>query len=203
MGSSSEKIAKTELMTVFPVHYKPTYAEFFESIGRQTQSTLKYDASAYCGWVFEPPAMPLPYVIKVADGWKSENRGLYVTYIPKLQKMGMDVYMMGHYSGLKESESKEVRDSIALRFAKTVAPSADFDQMKEVTVNGASALYFEVKSPKTPDTQWRQWAFVKNGQAFIIVSSIELKNEGKLLPEVQAMVDSIRLNETASSKPGR
>jgi hypothetical protein len=195
MGSSTERIVKTELMTVFPESYKPTYAEFFETIARQTQSTMKYDPSAYCGWVFEPPAMPLPYTIKTANSWKNEDHGVYVSYIPKIQKMGMDIYMMGHYSGLDDQKLKEVREAIAMRFATTVDPSANLDMMKQVTVDGVAALYFESQSPKKHDARWRQWALVKNRQAFIIVSSLDLKNEDKLLPDVQAMIASFHVTQ--------
>lgn len=200
MTTRSEEIWNVQLTTVFPKEYRPTYAEFFETMARQTRSHLTYDPKTPSGWLLEPPAMALPYTISLAEDWKPEDRGLFVAYVPRVQKVGMDIYMMGRYSGVYDE--KKTRESIALTFANMLDQKASLMDMRGVKVNDADALYFETHAPKRPDVAWRQWVFIKNGEAFVIASSIEKANEAKLLPQVQAMVDSFKVTEPAPASLG-
>lgn len=200
--TTSVAASNVRLTTAHARDYCPTFAELFESMARQTKTSVKYDPTFLSKWIAIPPAMSLPYTLTLADGWRAEDRGMYVAYIPELQPVGMDVYMFGRYSGVSNAQIREFRKAKALLFARFIDEKARVSQMKEVKVDGVDALYFETVSTKRPGNQWRQWSFIKNGQAFLIVSSIDGENADKLVPEVKAMVDSFHVVDSATSSPG-
>lgn len=199
--TTSVEASKTPLQGVHIKDYKPTNAELFETMARQTQTSLKYDPTFLSKWIAVPPAMPLPYSVKVAPDWTSEDRGMYVGYHPKIQPVGMDIYMLGRYSDLPAERVKSVLEENAMGFAKMLDKSASINAMKELKVDDCDALYFETNTPR-PGCKWRQWSLYKNGQAFLIVSTIDGANESKLLPEVQSMVASFHVLDTPSPSPG-
>jgi hypothetical protein len=204
-------LAKKQLWAPFPEKYKPTWGELFEAIGRSTGSSFLFDANTDY-WVFAKPAMPLPYSITLAKGWKAEDRGEYVAHIPSIAPVGMDVYVCGRYSGDEDEPNLflSVRDELAGTFAEPFEPNTPAKAMKRVQVDGAEALYYEGAHPKNPSVAWRQWVFVKDGRGIAIVSAIKKENEAKLLPDVQAMVASFKLvkngagagSKPAASRPG-
>lgn len=202
LQTPSVDIAKTNLHTVHVKDYKPTRAELFESIARQTGSTIVYNPTFFSKWVAMPTPMPLPYSIKIADHWKAEDRGMYVAYIPDCQPVGMDIYMLGRYSELTAEKLKEVRNGNALNWGTMVDSSATLEKMKEVKIGDSEALYYETTSVKRPGNQWRQWSFIKGGEAFLIVSSIDQPNAAKLVPQVEEMVASFKLVEPPPPSPG-
>jgi hypothetical protein len=121
--TENDEINETRLDACFPDFYKPTHAELFEAIARQTKSTWSYDSKRGF-WVFAKPAQKLPYTIALAEKWKADDRGEYVCYQPPSAPVGMDIYMLGTYSAEKVSDERalydRVRESIALRFAKRI-----------------------------------------------------------------------------------
>jgi hypothetical protein len=197
IGSSSTDVLHRPLHTIYPDKdtYMPTYAEFFDMIARQTSTSFKYLPEVNV-WLFDEPRMPQPYTLKKADGWKEENRGMYVSYIPEVAPVGMDVYMMGRYSDISDAQSKKIRDIAALIFSEHIDPKLTVSDMKPATVNGADAIYFEAEAP-VADRLWRQWAFFKNGQAFVIVSTYSKENKDKIVPAVDAMVKSFQASDKA------
>ncbi len=197
--TNTSAVNKTSLLPVFPKTYAPTMAEAFESIARQTSTSVKYDSKADF-WVFNPPAMPLPFLVEIEPGWKAIDHGLYVGYIPDIAPVGMDIYMMGRYSDPK-LKLNDIRNAIAMLFAAKFNPTVEPKDMKPVTISGAEALYWETPSPK-PGVTWRQWSFLKDGQAFLIVSSIDKVNEEKLLPAVEKMVASFKTVSPLPASPG-
>ncbi len=200
--TTSVEVSKTPLQTVHVADYKPTQAELFESMARQTGTSIKYNPTFVSKWISAPPAMPLPFSITVAEGWKLEDRGLYAAYIPQLQPFGLDIYMFGRYSGLSAEKTREVRNANAIRFAKQFDQTIKPESMKELKVGDCDALYYETTPPHRPDGRWRQWSLVKNGEAFVIVSAIQDKNASVLVPQVQNMVASFHVSEPAPESPG-
>src|SRR5207244_1885953 len=89
--SDSPAVNAAKMQNVFPDFYKPTYRELFETIARQTKSHFRYDEK-HALWLFEPVEAKLPYQLKRADGWQSEDRGSHVKYTPPTAPVGMDVY---------------------------------------------------------------------------------------------------------------
>lgn len=201
LTTTSPAVAKMQLHTPYVTDYRPTVAENFECMARQTGTSVKYDPTFLSKWIAIPPAMPLPYTMEIAKDWTSENRNGYVAHFPKIQPVGMDVYILGRYSGLTAEELTKVRDTYATNFAQHINPAAEIKSMKEVTVDGCNAIYYQTKPPKRPDGTWRQWSFVKDGQAFMIVSALEDKNSDLLLPQVESMVASFHAIEKSFS-PG-
>lgn len=197
---SPVEVGKCQVLSVFPASYKATMAELFESMARQTGTTFKYnDQGGF--WDFQPPAMPLPYKVTVPPSWKQEERGGYVAYIPAVAPVGMDIYMMGRYSGLDKAQSHKAVEELSMMFAGTVNAAATTKDLVACTVDGVDGLKYETSSVKRPDTGWHQWAFIKDGQAFLIVSTIDKKNESTVWPDVQSMVASFKL-VAAPSCPG-
>lgn len=198
--STDATIKKTKFEPLVDAAYKMTFAEIFETMARQSKSTLRYDLKSQ-RWVFDKPQMPPSYSISVADGWKVQDRGLYVAYIPSIAPVGMDIYMMGRFAGLSEERLKEIRDEQAVFWADRVHNGATVDDMSIATVDGVQALYYWTKAP-VKGKQWRQWAFVKDGQSFVIVSTVDDENESKLIPDVEKMVRSFHVVQPAAPCPG-
>lgn len=202
LETTSVEVSNTRLQTVHAQDYMPTVAELFETMARQTQSSVRYEPTFLSKWIVVPPAMPLPYSLKLEDGWKAQDRGLYVAYVPTLQPVGMDIYMLGRYSGLSPEKTIEARNLNALMFAKMFDKTVTIADMEEVKLSDCDAIFFKAKSAMKKDCQWRQWSFVKDGQAFVIVSALDNKNADVLLPQVERMVASFKLVEVQIASPG-
>ncbi|MFA6210178.1 MAG: hypothetical protein WC714_12200 [Candidatus Obscuribacterales bacterium] len=202
LQTTSVDVSNTRLQSVHAQDYLPTFAELFETMARQTQSSVRYEPTFMSKWIVVPPAMPLPYSLKLEDGWKVEDRGLYVAYIPTLQPVGMDVYMLGRYSGLSREKTIESRNLNALMFAKMFDKTVTVGDMEEVKLSNCDALFFKAKATIKKDCQWRQWSFLKDGQAFVIVSALDNKNADVLLPQVERMVASFQLVGGPAASPG-
>jgi len=196
IGTPSKKVLEIQLHGVYPKKeiYQPTYEEFFETIARQTETSFSYQPDVNV-WLFDAPAMPLPFSLTKAPDWTEENRGQYVAYIPTVAPVGMDIYMMGKYSALSDEKAKNIREFLALSFSQAMLKTPTIDQMKNTTIDGAEALYLE-SAGKAPETRWRQWAFIKNGCGFIIVSAYRTENEKTIVPAVDAMIKSFHTTET-------
>jgi hypothetical protein len=194
LHTDDEKVNEAKVFNVFPDFYKPTHQELFMTVARQARASFRYDAQRGY-WLFEPAKDSLPYKIKLAKEWKSEDRGLYVKYTPPTALVGMDIYILGNYSADKEEEKPalyaRVREAQALKFCPL-----EFVKVQDMTtakVDGADALYYETSKVPRPNNTWRQWMFVKDGSAFGIASSIDKDHEVEILPDVQAMVASFKL----------
>jgi len=193
VGSSSKEVLDRSLHTSYPSRaiYEPTRAEFFDTIARQTGSHYTYMAENN-SWIFDEPAMPLPYTITMAPGWKAEDRGQYVAYIPEVAPVGMDIYMMGRYSDMSPETKSKVEDFMAMAFTQVLPKKLTTADMKRVEVDGVQALYYECPG-KVPDMRWRQWAFIKNGQGYLIVSAFKTDTADKIVPDVDNMVKSFHV----------
>lgn len=193
--TESSRINQTTLHPASPKFYQPTWRELFDSIARQTKSTWKYDpARGY--WVFSEPQKPPTYKLQLAAGWQPEDRGIEVVYRPPIAPVGMDIYWMGAYSADTAHDaaalSERVRNELAVLFARDFKKEITVKEMSIVAVGKADALYFQGFVPSSGIT-WRQWILVSKGQAFAIVSAIKPEQEKKLLPDVQAMVNSFEV----------
>lgn len=106
---------------------------------------------------------------------------------------------MGRFVGLNEQQLKDIRDEQALVWADKMHNCITVDDMTKIIVDGAEALYYKTKAP-IEGRQCRQWAFVKNGQSF--VRTVDDKNEAKLIPDVEKMVQSFHVLEPTLAFPG-
>jgi hypothetical protein len=191
--TESQDVNQTRLESPFPDFYKPTWQELFDAIARQTKSSCKYDATRDY-WVFNAPPQPLPFEIKLAKGWQAHDEGLYMGYQPEIAPVGMDIYMLGHYSGTNANEQAklfgQVREAIALRFAKNFKSDVSVGDMSEIPIGDLKALHF--KADSSSGIIWRQWIVMDSGNAFAIVSAIKPEHEKDILPGVEAMVKSFK-----------
>jgi hypothetical protein len=192
--TDDKEIGDAELHSPFPDFYKPTLKELLDTIALQTGSSWAYDSQRDY-WVFAKPARPKPYTIALADKWVANDRGVYVSYKPPTYPVGMDIYYYGVYSADDPEQEQalweKIRDSWAIGFASNFKRGISIAEMQKVSVDGVEALYFETTTTR-PGVIWRQWALVKNGKAFVIVSTLP-SGDKQLLSDVEAMVKSFRV----------
>jgi hypothetical protein len=192
--TNDKEIGDTELHSPFPEFYKPTIREMLDAIALQTKSSWSYDSQDDY-WVFAKPAIPKPLSVTLADKWITNDRGIYISYKPPTYPVGMDIYYYGTYSSDDPSQQtglwERVRNSWAIGFASRLKRDVTVVEMRKVTVDGVEALYFQIPTPR-PGVVWRQWALVKNGRAFVIVSTLPADDQ-QLLSAVESMVKSFRV----------
>ena len=186
-----EKVIRERLSNPFPEFYKPTWREILETLARQLRTTWSYSEKEAC-WLFAKPALPRPFKIDLAKGWKEEDCGFFISFQPPDAEVGMDVFYLGTYSFEKDSEKEllKARDHWALQFLKEINPKARIDDMKKVSIDGGEALHFETGAPRE-GVMWRQWVFARNGGVYGIVSALD-KDRKALLKDVQGMVASFK-----------
>jgi hypothetical protein len=193
--TNDNEIGETELHSPFPEFYKPTVKELLNTIALQTKSSWSYDSQTGY-WTFAKPAASKPFSLKLADKWTSDDRGIYVSHRPPGYPVGMDIYYYGSYSAEDPAQQtttwERVRNSWATGFASRLKRDVKISEMERRSVDGVEALYFESPTPR-PGVMWRQWALVKNGHAFVIVST--LSNDDKTsLADVESMIKSFRVS---------
>ncbi|MEM1027215.1 MAG: hypothetical protein AAGJ38_03945 [Planctomycetota bacterium] len=193
--TESDRINDARLHSPFPEFYRPTWAELFGSIARQTRSAWTYDPERDY-WVFAEPAVPPSFELALAEGWRTEDRGIYVFHAPEGLPVGMDIYMLGRYSPRAGEDPGElyaqVREAIALRFARGCCVEVEVDDMQRVEFGEEEALYFE--TAETPrGVIWRQWSVVVDGHAFLICSAMDPEHADHVRPDVDAMIATFRL----------
>ncbi|MBS2008601.1 MAG: hypothetical protein JST01_16255 [Cyanobacteria bacterium SZAS TMP-1] len=193
IGSTDREVLEKPLHTAYPSRavYQPTRAEFFDTIARQTGTSYKYMADND-SWIFDPPAMPVPYSIDVLPGWKVEDRGQYVAYIPDMAPVGMDIYMMGRYSDLQPEQKVKSENFMAMACSQALPKGVGPADMKAVDLDGVQALYYECPG-RVKDMHWRQWAFIKNGQGYLIVSAFKSENKDKIVGDVDRMLKTFHV----------
>jgi len=193
--TESQEINQSRLSSPFPKFYRPTWREKFGTIARQTKSSLKYDAKNDF-WVFGAPPEPPGFEITLLNTWEAKDRGLYFGYKPPSAPVGMDIYVMGHYSATNKADEaalfSQVREAIAIQFASNFKKDITVKEMKEVAIGKVTALHYEVKAPT--GIMWRQWVVVDSGKAFTIVSAIKPELDKEILPDVLKMVESFRVS---------
>lgn len=192
--TNDKEIGETELHSPFPDFYKPTVKELLATIALQTKSSWVYDSQTDY-WTFAKPATAKPFSLNLADKWTSNDRDIYVSYKPPTYPVGMDIYYYGSYSSDDPSQQtatwERIRNSWATGFASRLKRGVSVSEMQPASVDGVEALYFQAPTPR-PGVMWRQWALVKNGHAFVIVSTLPVDDK-KLLADVESMVKSFRV----------
>jgi len=199
--TDSEEIAEVRLHSPFPDFYKPTRAEFFNSMARQMSSSWSYDTKrAY--WVFAKPPMPMPFKVTLAKGWESEERGNYLFCKPPTAPVGMDIYVMAEYSSTPPDPKlqEKMREAAAMLFAQNFKKGITAKEMTVTKVGAYDALH--LKASPRPGVMWRQWAIAEDGQSFVIVSAIDEANEKDVLPGVEEMLKTFELKKREQPKGG-
>lgn len=199
IGVWSEGVdGKTPLQSPFPEDYRPTWRELMDCLARQVQCSWRYNHDTGY-WDFKPAEVKPPFALKIAEGWTRRDDGQSIVFIPPIAPVGMDVYIMGHYSSDDPAKAEEVltraRLHAAMLFARNFKPDVSDKDFTMEKVSGETALFFSAPAPRDPKFTWRQWAFVKRGWCFVIVSVISAENEPRLLKEVKGMIGSFEVPE--------
>jgi len=193
-SDTGEGSFQSQLTQVFPAFYRPTWRELFETYARQTGCRWGYDPRRN-GWIFDPPALPRPYTFDLPAGWKQRDWGMCLTATPPNAPVAVEIWLFGTYSFDEKDPEQlaalrdQVRRDHALRFARFDLSAVE---MRKTTVAGAEALYTEVTPSDDPDVRYRQWAFLADGDAILITSTIRTEHEARVLPGVQTIVKSLR-----------
>jgi hypothetical protein len=197
--SDDKSIGDLPVQSPYPEDYKPTWKEFMDVLARQVECTWRYDPKTGY-WVFEKRKIERLFSLKIVEGWNSTDQRSHVVFVPPIAPVGMDVYMMGHYSATNESERDAIyskaRKHVSELFARNFKSDLAGSDFTVETVSGVKALFFTSPAPKHPERIWRQWAFVKDGWCFVIVSVIDKTNESKLLPDVKSMISTFEIAKT-------
>lgn len=185
----------------FPESYKPTWKELMDVLARQVDCSWHYNHDTGY-WVFEKKPMDLPFTMEIAQGWSRRNEGNMVVFVPPIAPVGMDVYVIGHFSSEDPAKYEkvvaDVRRHVSKPFAQRFRPDFTEAEFKLEKVSGETALYFSAPTPRDSKLTWRQWAFVKKGWCFLIVSVISEENEQRLLRDVKTMLSTFTISEKNS-----
>ena len=186
--TNSLGINNTELANVFPPGYKPTLKEIFDTIAYQTNAQWNYDTSTGY-WLFTEAENNIPFSIKIAPGWQMQHRGVYVWFAPENANMGMDIYILGHYSTEDKDLLNKMRNMWAERMASGFDPNISVNDMKLVDINGNEAVYYEhdVRNEGT----WRQWFLMIDSNLYGIVSALKNEDEQQLYKDVLQVINSL------------
>jgi hypothetical protein len=186
-----------EVAYPWPEFYTPTWQEVFDHVARQMRCTWSWNPRNRQFKFERTDAEPF-FGVTLADGWRREDRGLYVWHAPKDQNFGMDIYYYGHFTvSADDDEDREVIKKARAYFAVGQVsnwPDPPTEQeMSTVQVAGVEALYLKIDTPR-PGGVWRQWSFLVDGHAFVIVSAMPKDREAQLLPAVEKMVASFQVH---------
>jgi hypothetical protein len=181
----------------YPEFYTPTWGELFDDVARQMRCTWEWNPQNRQFKFARSKAEPF-FGVKLEKGWRREDRGVYVWHAPADQDFGMDIYYFGHFTG-DAALLKKVRQHYAQEHVSMWPNPPTVKDMKEMKVGGKTdALYLRTETPR-PGGLWRQWSFVVDGHAFVIVSAMPKEKEGELAPQVDRMVESFKLTESSAT----
>ncbi len=219
LETKDAKVAEARLSPVFPGFYRPTLAQLFDMIAMQSRSSWSYVKENQFA-LSDSPAKGKPddnliiitfkanpsivvtrraYSIKLAEGWKRNDRGHWEMLVPPKVRVGMDIYDMGRYSAETPFEQDELMKRVRLEVSQDWAAqigkklaAADFQTVK---VGKFEALHFDAMIPSrlNKDVHWRQWVLTVGDRCFFIVSTLFPDQEKDILPDVNAMLASFEL----------
>ena len=220
--TASKEIAESPLQSPFPASYQPTLREFLDAIALQTSADWKYDPTGkfvHSDVPREDPSERLalfeftgtkrekPFAVTLAQGWKANDKGNWVMYVPPAFPVGMDIYEMGTYSCPEPKRehgfADEIRSAVALEWAKRVNEKAQSEDLKRTKVGKFDALFYETLIHPQPDQniKWRHWVFMDGDKCYFIVSTLPTELDGKVFPDLEKMLASFRIDRQSSSTP--
>lgn len=186
-----------EVQYTYPKFYTPTWGDVFDHVARQMKCRWSFDPKNR-QFRFEPSDAGPPFGVRLADGWRQEDRGIYLWHAPARSNFGMDIYTFGRFDTAADPGlATKVRAHFAmLQFGGWPNAPREAD-MTTVRVGraGTEALYIRTDTPRAGGV-WRQWSFVQDEQAFVIVSAMPKTQEPELAPQVDQMVASFELKPT-------
>jgi hypothetical protein len=198
--NDEQALYDTQVAYLYPEFYRPTWGEVFDSLARQMRCAWSWDPKNR-QFKFERSKAEPFFGVTLPRGWRREDRGAYIWHAPADQNFGMDIYYYGHYTPSPDDADllKKVRSYLALRNISNWPNAPTEAQMSTVKVGGADALYLKTDTPR-PGGVWRQWSFVADGEAFLIVSAMPKAREAELGPVVDTMIASFK-SQSPTTRP--
>lgn len=194
------QIERVKLGDWYPAGHKATRREVLDLVARQVGCTWSYNADTGY-FVFKRGAQPYPFKLDLAAGWSARDQWDCIAFIPPTAPAGLDVYILGRVTTEDAAKMDEtVRRAnvhVALRMAGNFKRGVREEDLRDVYVAGAKALYFEhlISRPDGAQIMWRQWALTKKGQSFLIVSAIDKAQERVIFPDVQDMLKGFDISQ--------
>ena len=212
--TDDRKIIRSELQPTFPQTYHPTLRELMDSIALQTFSEWNYDrekqivrtekveqkpVEGLVNFHFQRAKRKKPFSVKLAEDWKTEDKGHWTMYIPPDFPVGMDIYEFGRYSTKEDDKNaffETIRNDVALEWARRVTEGTAPEDLKPANVGKYEALFYEkLLKGNGKKLRWRQWVFMVDDRCFFIVSTIPPGLDDEIFPDVKAMIESFKMDE--------
>lgn len=217
--AKTKTIDETELMPVFPEHYRPRFRELLDAIALQTSSTwayvtesdsLKTGSDEPVGGIvcieFTPAASRLELSVEIPPGWTVRDVGNRRMCAPPTFPVGIDFHHMGTYSfdGDRAAGMEKVVKSIALDWAARVKEGASEGDLSRTRVGAYDALYFETTLASQPgmDLGWRHWVLAADDRCYFVVSTLDQKHREKHAADIDAMLASFQPSRAAPPPSG-
>lgn len=212
--AKTKAIDDTELMPVFPEHYRPRLRELLDAIALQTSSTwayvtesdsLKSDSKTPVGGIvcieFSPTESRLELSVEIPPGWSVRDVGNRRMCAPPTFPVGIDFYHMGTYSfdGDRAAGMEKIVKSIALDWASRVKEGTSENDLGQKRIGAYDALTFETTIPSRlgMDLIWRHWVFAAEDRCYFVVSTLDQKHLKQQAADIDAMLDSFKPSRTA------
>jgi hypothetical protein len=140
-----------------------------------------------------------PFSVKLAEDWKMQDKGHWVMYSPPDFPVGMDIYEFGRYSTKQDDKKtffEKIRNDVALEWARRVNPETLADDLKPDKVGKYEALFYDkLLKGNGKKIRWRQWVFMVEDRCFFVVSTIPPNLDDEIFPDVEAMIQSFKMEE--------
>jgi hypothetical protein len=188
-----QRLYDARVVYTYPEFYTPSWGEVFDHVARQARAEWAWNPDNRQFRFRRSDDEPF-YGVTLADGWSSQDRGLYVWHAPADAKFGFDVYYFGHFTA-PEGEpdfARKVREHFAVAQVSQWPEPPTAGQMTLVDVAGTEALHLKADTPR-PGGVWRQWSLLVEGHAFVIVSAMPKAREPDLVPAVEQMLKSFKV----------
>lgn len=177
--------------SLYDESYSPTMLEVFDSTARQIGMSFRFDKDQ--GWFFESPPMPLPFHIQVAKGYRMYVSGHTVRVISKRRDAGLEIAMLGKYSGLDENQCFSIQEKMAKKNCSSYLESGYMAKLSTKTLCSKTSSFFENSPDDTKKQKVQQWTLFQKGQLFCI-TTWRRNGDQYALSSISDMLDNLTFN---------
>lgn len=207
------EVSKRTVQSPYPLSYRPRLREVLDSLALQTFSKWSYDPSSkylhsevehggpvdnLAMFEFVPAERELPYALALAAGWKANDKGNWVMYVPPAFIVGMDIHNMGQYSSDGDNQSdffRGVAEEVSLEWARRIGQKISAADLTAAKVGKYDAQFFDVTLPTRDGKQlrWRQWVYMVDDVCYAVISTIFPSHEATIFPDIEKMLPTFRM----------
>jgi hypothetical protein len=154
-ANDDQALYDARLVYSYPTFYQPAWGELFDHVARQMRCSWSWNPNNR-QFKFEPSHAAPFFGVTLADGWRREDRGLYIWHAPRNQDFGMDIYYFGHFTPPHDDQEllKKIRAHFAMLNVSNWPNAPTEAQMAVVKVAATEALFLKTDTPR-PGGVWR------------------------------------------------